>query len=304
MEQASMTALVSAFARWYHTAQNDVTAFDEPVAGRLLTDGEKQGIAANMRQGIGFFNPDFTGTEDEALRWIVDNQLSPSPVGRAAFCERHLADAVRQGAAQYILLAAGYDTFAYRQPDWAAGLRVFEVDHPQTARDKRRRLDAAHIDIPANVRFVAADLTDGGWTTALADSAGFDGGATSFASLLGISYYLTNAQFAALLGALAGLLPSGSRIAFDYPDQDNYTPRAGARAQKQALLAGAARETMLARFSAAEMEALLDAHGLSPREHLTPDGITARYFARYNAANPAHPITAFDNVNYCLAAVR
>jgi len=36
-------------------------------------------------------------------------------------------------------------------------------------------------------------------------------------------------------------------------------------------------------------------------EHLTPPEITEQYFKKYNTLNPEHPITAFDNVNYCLA---
>lgn len=38
-----------------------------------------------MSKGIQFFNPQFKGNKDEALRWIVDNYLSPSPLGRAAY---------------------------------------------------------------------------------------------------------------------------------------------------------------------------------------------------------------------------
>ena len=296
-----MTALVSAFARWYHTAHNTVKVFSDDLAYSMLSEQERAGIAANMGKGIGFFNPDFMGTEEEALRWVVDNQLSPSPLGRASFCEQQLRNAVYTGTRQYIIMAAGYDTFAYRQPPWAAALQIIEMDHPATACDKQKRLAAAKIDVPANVTYVAADFASGPWHTALTECSKFDKSKITFCSLLGIAYYLTAEQFVDILRTLSSILPKGSALVFDYPDQDSYTDRAGGRAKKQAMLAGAANEKMLASYAFSEIEALLAANGFLAYEHLTPDEITSQYFDAYNKANPTHQMTAFDNVNYCLA---
>ena len=49
------------------------------------------------------------------------------------------------------------------------------------------------------------------------------------------------------------------------------------------------------------MEKLLADHGFLIYEHLTPEEITAQYFALYNRACPDSPMRAFDHVNYCLA---
>ena len=38
--------------------------------------------------------------------------------------------AAARGAEQYVLLGAGLDTFAYRQPPWAGAHTIVEVDHP------------------------------------------------------------------------------------------------------------------------------------------------------------------------------
>ena len=51
-------------------------------------------------------------------------------MGRAAFAEAALANAAALGAEQYLILGAGYDTFAYRQPAWAEKLTLFELDRP------------------------------------------------------------------------------------------------------------------------------------------------------------------------------
>jgi O-methyltransferase involved in polyketide biosynthesis len=42
---------------------------------------------------------------------------------RSRYAEDHLAEAVAQGIKQYVILGAGLDTFAYRQPKWAETLQ-------------------------------------------------------------------------------------------------------------------------------------------------------------------------------------
>lgn len=301
MAQNSMTALVSAFSRAYHASNNEVNIFDDSVAKTLLTAEMYQQIAESMTEGIAFFNPDFTGTKDEALRWIVDNQLSPAPLGRAAFAEQALKTAVSIGAAQYLILGAGYDSFAYRQPAWAMGIQIFELDHPATAADKRQRLQAADIAIPNNVHPIAVDFTQANWSDALMQNKAFHPNKISFCSLLGLTYYLSEQAFQQLLRTLALFLRKGSSLVFDYPDEQNDTDKAGARAKKQALLAEAAKESMISSYSCEQMEALLAAHGFLLYEHLTPADMTRQYFADYNRANSAHPMRAQDNVNVLLA---
>lgn len=301
MEQQSMTALISAYARWYHAQYDGPKIFDDARAALFLTEEEREGIAASMAQGIFFFNPTFAGTEQEALRWIVDNQLSPSPLGRAAFAEWHMEKAVRLGAKQLLILAAGYDSFAYRQPDWARGLPLFELDHPVTAQDKTRRLRAAGVERPANLYVLPTDFNGDNWMASLRQHPAFDSKALSFCTLLGISYYLSKERFSLMLGSLGNALPTKSSVVFDYPDQDSYTGKAGDRAKKQTQLAAGAGEGMLASYSFGEMEKLLERHGFLAYEHIAPEEITQNWFQAYNCSHPGHPITAFDNVNYCLA---
>ncbi len=301
MEQRSMTALVSTFARAYHARHKKVKIFDDTLAGSLLTEQEYGQIAKNMTDGISFFNPDFDGTTEEALRWIVDRQLSPAPLGRAAFTERTLETAVRLGARQYLILGAGYDSFAYRQPDWARTLQIFELDHPISAADKRRRLMAAGLTVENNVHHIAADFTRAQWQAPLIRSEAFHSGRVSFCSMLGLSYYLSEQTFEQLLDTLARLLCKGSALVFDYPDEQSDTPKAGARTQKQRMLAEAAHETMLASYSCKDMEMRLAAHGFLLYEHLYPQELTQQYFAHYNRHNPDSPMRALDNVNLCLA---
>lgn len=301
MEQKSMTALVSAFSRAYHSLNNEVTIFNDSVARQLLTDKEYRQIAKNMSDGIGFFNPLFVGEPEQSLRWIVDNQLSPSPLGRAAFAEKSLERAVQVGAKQYLIFGAGYDTFAYRQPSWADTLEIFEIDQPATSSDKQERLKNANLVIPNNVHYIEADFTKEAWEEALLNHEAFDSNKISCSTILGVTYYLSKQTFETLISVISDLFPKGSSIIFDYPDEKNYTEEAGERAKKQSMLAGAANEKMLASYSYCDMEFLLSAHDFLIYEQLTPEEMTEGYFETYNKANPLLRMTAFDNVNYCLA---
>lgn len=301
MEQKSMTALVSAFSRAYHSINNEVPIFNDSVARQLLTDEEYDQISKSMSDGIGFFNPSFAGSPKEALRWIVDNQLSPSPLGRAAFAEKSLERAVLIGAKQYLILGAGYDTFAYRQPPWAKALKIFEIDLPTTAADKQKRLKNANCTIPGNVHYIAADFTKDGWQEALSTHRAFDCNKISCSTILGVAYYLSEQTFERLISALSAVVPKGSTVIFDYPKKGEDSSKTEKRGQKQSMLAEAANEKMLASYSYFDMEQLLDAHDFLIYEHLTAQEITEHYFEDYNKANPLHKMAAFKDVSYCLA---
>ncbi|MEO2817549.1 class I SAM-dependent methyltransferase, partial [Flavonifractor plautii] len=260
MEQKSLTALISAFSRAYHALNNEVTIFNDSLARDLLTDEEFNQIAKNMSNGIGFFNPSFVGEPEQALRWVVDNQLSPSPLGRAAFAEKSLEWAVRTGTEQYLIWGAGYDTFAYRQPLWAKALQIFEVDHPATARDKQERLKSAGIVIPDNVHYIEADFTKGTWKKEMQNHNSFNSDKISCCSILGVAYYLSKESFESVISSISSIVAKGSSIIFDYPDENSYTEKAGERTKKQFMLAGVANEKMLACYSYSDIEQLLSAH--------------------------------------------
>jgi len=298
MDFKNQTMLVSAFARAYHSGCPAPRAFDDPVVRRLLSDEEYRRISDAMADGIAFFCPSFSGTREEALRWIVDHQLAPSPLGRAAFAERALECAVRTGGAkQLLILAAGLDTFAYRQPEWAARLSILEIDRPDVLAEKQERLRKAEISVPENVFFAGADFTAARWWEALTACPGFFRETPTFCSMLGLSYYLSAADLQRMLTVLAAWIPKGSSVVFDYPAAETGC----GFDERQRRLAAAAGEPMAAGYSYREMEHLLEESRFLLYEHLSAEAVTAQFFARYNRAHPAHPILAPASVCYCLA---
>lgn len=299
MEEKSITARICAFSRAYHWEKNTVRIFDDTIAKSLLSDKEYNMISQNMSHGIKYFNPTFNGNDEEALRWVVDNQLSPTPLCRAAFAERALETATRYGAKQYLIFAAGYDTFAYRQPDWSRNIEIYEIDHPATSTDKLDRLNRADIMIPTNVHYIKADFLKEKWEELLSENVGFDRNKLSFCSMLGMVYYFSEQVFDNFIEKISSIVPKNSTIVFDYPDENYFSEKI--EENKHSKLAAAANENMKACYSYKKMETILAKHNFLIFEHLDSSEMTEQYFSNYNVANPMHPMSAQSNVNYCLA---
>lgn len=275
----SMTALVSAFARAYHAGRSGAKIYEDRYARALLSDEEYRQIAAHMAAGVAFFDPDFQGDETAALRRVMDGFLAPTPLARASF-----AAGERNGdAAQYLVLAAGYDTVGY-----GSGVPVFELDRPEVLADKRTRLLRAGIPVQ-QVHFLPADLSRADWTAEL-PAAGFDTAKTTFCTMLGLSYYLTAAETERLLCGASSLLAPGSRIVLD-------VPVAGQRVQ--GALAAGAGEPMRSVYDPALLDAIARRCGLRLRCWLSPEDIQARFFDPCNAEAPESPLYAPPDVAYC-----
>ena len=146
-DRPSVTALRVATLRAAHQQFDDPKVFDDPLAERILGPG--------------------------ATRWLESSRLlaRSEPLAglrawiaaRSRFAEEELARARARGVAQYVVLGAGLDTFAYRQPTGAGELVVIEVDHPATQAWKLTRLQEGSIAIPPTVRFVSTDFEEGGY---------------------------------------------------------------------------------------------------------------------------------------------
>jgi methyltransferase (TIGR00027 family) len=141
-------------------------------------------------------------------------------VARSRYAEDLLAQAIRRGVTQYVLLGAGLDTFAHRNP--YPSLRVFEVDHPATQQWKRKLLAATHLSAPATLTYVPVDFEHQLLPHQLA-AAGFNSTVPSFFAWLGVVPYLTLPAFRATLAFVAAQ-PPGSCVAFDYAQPRSALP--------------------------------------------------------------------------------
>ena len=288
----SMTAKVSCFTRAYHYKHNEEWVFKDSLAEKMLSEEEYNTVADSMAAGISFFCPGFEGSQKEGLRFIVDRRLSPSVLARCAFCERMLDNAMMLGCRQYVLFASGYDTYALRSEQ--TSLRVFELDLPDMIADKKRRVEAAGLQMCQQAVYVPCNLTGTEWQDALC-KASFDVSRHAFGSLLGLSYYLQKAHFKALLACIGELWSEGSSICFDYPVMDE-----GKENITNRELAKAAGEEMQAKYTYEEMEKMLEECGFLIYEHHDDVSATEQFFRKYHESNPAHAMEAPKGTHYCL----
>ena len=92
------------------------------------------------------------------VRAYIDRQwpgARTSAVARTKFIDNAAEEALRAGIGQVVILGAGFDTFALRQPGWARALHILEVDHAGTQTAKLGRMGRAGLAMPANVLLIA-----------------------------------------------------------------------------------------------------------------------------------------------------
>ena len=287
MKEKNMTALISCFARSYHYKNYKCRIFSDSYADKILSKNEYDEISQNMVNGISFFNKDFKGTD--ALKWIVNNRLSPTVLARSAFCEKHLLNSIKFGCREYLIYASGYDTFAYRNK---YNIKVFEIDMPDMIDDKLKRLDEAD---QKKATYIKCNFTSDGWVNSIINS-GYDKNKISFNSLLGISYYLTYDEFSNMIKNISNIICDGSSIVFDYPTYDQSDT-----SSCNESLASASNNQMKSKYTYNEIEKILSDNNLYIYEHLNYNKMTNDYFKVFNHMNPNDKMYAQKGVSYCLA---
>lgn len=186
--EPSRTAFGAAALRAAHQEAAEPRIFDDPLARRILGDAELPHRAWSQPR----------------LRLFI--------AVRHRFAEDGLARAVERGTRQVVVLGAGLDTFACRNP--YADVRVFEVDHPATSAWKQERLRDSGITVPANTDFVGCDFEHDDFLDELA-GAGFEADRPAYFMWLGVVPYLSFDVVTATLRRIGAL--AGAEVVFDYP---------------------------------------------------------------------------------------
>jgi methyltransferase (TIGR00027 family) len=153
--------------------------------------------------------------------FLLSNVAYPGVVIRSRYAEDALREATHRGTRQYVLIGAGFDSFALRRPSFSETLEIFEVDHPATQAFKIQRIKDCGISLPPSVHFVPADLANEDLAAALARFS-FRRDAPAFFSWLGVTVYLTREANLATLRAVANVGAPGSELVFTYVDQNEF----------------------------------------------------------------------------------
>jgi methyltransferase (TIGR00027 family) len=258
----SPTAQRVAMKRAAHQLLDDPKVFYDPLALHVIGKELASALQADPRQ--------FEATP-------LSPYLRAFVAARSRYAEDELPLAVRRGVSQYVILGAGLDTFAYRNPYSEGVLHVFEVDHPATQTWKQARLEEAGITLPSNLTFAPVDFE----TQTLEEGlrvAGYDPGECTFFSWLGVTEYLTTEVVMATLRFIASA-PVGSGVVFDYMISPSLlTPAQRSRFDALAQRVASAGEPWRAFFDPGLLTRDLRAMGFGYVEDRGPVEINARYF--------------------------
>lgn len=254
--EPSQTAFAVASYRAAHQVLEGAVFFQDPLALAILgadpTQFHEDPAFHEARRGIRFFVVARSRIAEDAIRRGVE----------------------ARGVTQLVILGAGLDTFAYRNP-FEGQLKVFEVDHPATQAWKRRRLAEAGIAIPDSLTYAPVDFERDTLSERLAE-AGLDPARRTVFTWLGVVPYLTKEAIASTLSQIAAH-PGGAEVVFDYGEpRENVDPALRAHYAERAKRVAEIGEPFLSFFHPAELHGQLRALGFSEIDDLDVPGMIAR----------------------------
>jgi methyltransferase (TIGR00027 family) len=256
----SQTALRVALRRAAHQLLDEPKVLDDPLAVRIV------GQAAQEIRA-----------ENRGVQSRLGRHFRAFMAVRSRYAEDQLTACVARGVDQFVVLGAGLDTSAYRGVA-TNGIRVFEVDHPNTQAWKIKCLKEADISIPTSVRHVPVDFERQNLAEELR-SAGFRADRAALVSWLGVLPYLTK-EAATHTFRFIGGLPEGSGVVFDYA-----VPRASLGVLERLVVGLVSRRVARAGepfrlfFEPDELDTFLKELGFKRVEQLGSKEINERYFA-------------------------
>lgn len=207
--QASRTAEYMALFRALESSR--------PSSCRLFTDPFAQGLLRpSLRIASGMARVPVVG---RVIPWIIDRKwpgARGSCVGRTRFIDDALLRALHDGVEQVVILGAGFDCRGYRLVGMDR-VRVIEVDHSDTGKAKRERLQRLLGRLPDHVHFAAMDFNREHLQDVLAPPV-FDGRRKTFFLWEGVTQYLSAPAVDATFQAIRRLAECGT-VLFTYVDK-------------------------------------------------------------------------------------
>jgi methyltransferase (TIGR00027 family) len=186
-----------------------------PRSKRLFEDPLAKGFLGP--EGYAWFLLSLVPLVGRFVPWHIDRKwpgVRPSAIGRTCWIDDQLYNALKDGINQIVILGSGYDCRAYRLRDMGK-TRVYEIDHPDTLREKVRHLKRLLRFIPENVTFVEVDFASQDFTEMLNISR-FDRTIPTFFLWEGVMHYLTAEAVDLTMRSIRSLSAPGSRLVFTY----------------------------------------------------------------------------------------
>ncbi len=229
MDEHSRTAIVAAVTRALHTERAENPILEDEIATELYTPEEAERV---VERGL-----ETALTEDQRQQLGADYSLieaieiihrhgafAAASKARNRYAEDCLENAIRNNEIrQYVIVGAGLDTFAFRRPDLAEELSIFELDHPASQQFKQTRLSNVGLESPESLHFVPVDIVNESVASALSGTA-YSVYRPAFFSWLGVTLYLSREAIFATLDSIRQISTEGSELVFDFIDAEGTDP--------------------------------------------------------------------------------
>jgi methyltransferase (TIGR00027 family) len=197
-----------------------------------------------------------------------------------------LSRAVERGVRQVVILGAGLDTFALRNPHGAQQIRIYEVDHAATQAWKRQRLGEAQIALPPWLILVPVDFERDDLGEKLV-AAGFEQNLPAFFTWLGVVPYLTEDAIGRTLNYMSSI--QNSEVVFDYTEPpEAFSEEMRETVTKRTEQLEKIGERWASRFEPAGMAAILRSHGFCAIEDISFQEIASRFGRSVQGLAPGH----------------
>ncbi len=266
-DEPSRTALMIARQRAAHQLLDHGSVLNDPFAMKILHEDEKEALQFASQHPLASIGRLFTSA-------------------RSRIAEDALSIAVEGGVRQIVILGAGLDTFALRNPHSARQIRIYEVDHPATQAGKRTRLAEAQIPLPPWLVLVPVDFERDDLGENLV-AAGFQPNSPAFFTWLGVVPYLTHNAIDCTLKYISSI--RNSELVFDYMEPpEAFSDELRQLEKERTEQLKKIGERSVSRFQPGGFAAILRSHGFSEIEDIDFDEIASRFGPCIQALAPGH----------------
>jgi methyltransferase (TIGR00027 family) len=263
--EPSRTAIMIARQRAAHQVLDHGSILDDPFAMKILREEEKDVLQFANQHPLASIGRLFTAA-------------------RSRIAEDALSGAVERGVRQIVILGAGLDTFALRNPHGARQVRLYEVDHPATQAAKLERVAEAQIALPPLLIFVPVDFEQDDLGEKLV-AAGFQQNLPAFFTWLGVVPYLTEDAIGRTLRYVSSI--QNAEVVFDYlepPEAFSEELRQIERQRDEQLKKMGERS--VSRFEPGGIAEILQSHGFRAIEDIDFQEIKSRFGRAVQALAP------------------
>jgi methyltransferase (TIGR00027 family) len=265
--EPSRTALIIARQRAAHQVLDQGAILCDPFAMKILCEDEKDVLQFANQHPLASIGRLFT-------------------TARSRIAEDAFSRAVERGVRQVVILGAGLDTFALRNPHVARQGRIFEVDHPATQAWKRERIAESQIAPPPWLIFVPMDFERDDLREKLA-AAGFPQNSPAFFTWLGVMPYLTHDAIGRALDYMS--LIEDSEIVFDYMEpHEAFSEELRQIEKERTEQLKKIGEGSVSRFEPAGITAILRSHGFCAIEDINFHEIKSKFGGAVQGLAPGH----------------